>query len=110
MDRGVGDRHALHRIETLFRLHDGDLAPVARHREAAALRRIVGTLGRLGTLEAKGIPGDVDALAERLQRLRDDPELRTRFAETGRIRMRERFSTKRMLDDVERVYAEILAR
>jgi glycosyltransferase involved in cell wall biosynthesis len=54
--------------------------------------------------------GDVDALAERLQRLRDDPELRTRFAETGRTRTRERFSTQRMLDDVERLYEEVLAR
>jgi glycosyltransferase involved in cell wall biosynthesis len=54
--------------------------------------------------------GDVDALAERLQQLRDDAELRTRFAESGRARMRERFSTQRMLDDVERLYAEVLAR
>jgi glycosyltransferase involved in cell wall biosynthesis len=53
--------------------------------------------------------GDIDALAERLQRLRDDPELRARFAEAGRTRMRERFSTQRMLDDVERLYAEVLA-
>jgi glycosyltransferase involved in cell wall biosynthesis len=52
--------------------------------------------------------GDVEALADRLQRLRDDPELRARLAESGRTRMRERFSMARMLDDVQRVYAEIL--
>jgi glycosyltransferase involved in cell wall biosynthesis len=54
--------------------------------------------------------GDVDALADRLIRLRDDPELRRRLGETGTVRMRERFSTERMVDDVDRLYAKILAR
>ena len=54
--------------------------------------------------------GDVDALAERLIRLRDDPELRRRLGETGASRMRERFSVKRMVDDVDALYATILER
>jgi glycosyltransferase involved in cell wall biosynthesis len=54
--------------------------------------------------------GDVDALVDRLTRLRDDPELRARFAQAGRERMRERFSITRMVDDIDRLYEEILAR
>jgi glycosyltransferase involved in cell wall biosynthesis len=51
--------------------------------------------------------GDVDALADRLTRLRDEPTLRARFGETGAARMRERFSIDRMVDDVDRLYAEV---
>jgi glycosyltransferase involved in cell wall biosynthesis len=51
--------------------------------------------------------GDVDGLADRLTRLRDDPALRARFGATGAARMRERFSIDRMVDDVDRLYAEV---
>lgn len=51
--------------------------------------------------------GDVDALADRLKLLRDDKDLRTRLGATAAERMRSRFSIERMVDDVERVYAEI---
>ena len=55
--------------------------------------------------------GDVDALAARLRRLRDDPALRARARRRpGATRMRERFSVERMVDDVDALYAEILAR
>jgi glycosyltransferase involved in cell wall biosynthesis len=54
--------------------------------------------------------GDVDALADRLTRLRDDPELRSRLGDTGAARMRDRFSTDRMVDDVDGLYAKILGR
>lgn len=54
--------------------------------------------------------GDVDALAQRLRELRDDPELRRRLGETGSARMRERFSTARMVDETERVYLKALQR
>ena len=52
--------------------------------------------------------GDVGALADRVRRLRDDDALRARFGAEGARRMRERFSTERMVDDVERLYAQIL--
>ena len=52
--------------------------------------------------------GDVETLAERLQALRDDPDLRRRLGETGAARMRERFSTGRMVEETEAVYLEIL--
>jgi glycosyltransferase involved in cell wall biosynthesis len=52
--------------------------------------------------------GDVDELARRLRELRDDPELRRRLGETGSLRMRERFSTGRMVDETEAVYRKAL--
>ena len=52
--------------------------------------------------------GDVAALAAHLERLRDDDDLRSRLGEEGARRMRERFSTARMVDDVERLYRRIL--
>ena len=54
--------------------------------------------------------GDIDALVDRLLRLRDDIELRTRLGAVAAERMRTRFSIERMVDDVDRVYTEILAR
>jgi glycosyltransferase involved in cell wall biosynthesis len=54
--------------------------------------------------------GDVEALAAHLEHLRDDPKLRATFGKEGAARMRERFSTERMVDDVEAVYAKILSR
>jgi glycosyltransferase involved in cell wall biosynthesis len=53
---------------------------------------------------------DVDALAAGVHRLRDDPALRRSFGEEGMRRMRERFSTTRMTDDVQRLYDEVVAR
>jgi glycosyltransferase involved in cell wall biosynthesis len=52
--------------------------------------------------------GDVDAMANRLQQLRDDDDLRTTLGTTAAKRMRSKFSIERMVDDVEAVYAKIL--
>ena len=52
--------------------------------------------------------GDVAALAAHLERLRADDALRRRLGEEGARRMRERFSTARMVDDVDRLYRRIL--
>ncbi|MFL5963572.1 MAG: glycosyltransferase [Gaiellaceae bacterium] len=54
--------------------------------------------------------GDIGALADRLRLLRDDRDLRARLGATAAERMRSRFSIERMVDDVERVYADIPAR
>lgn len=54
--------------------------------------------------------GDVEALAAAVRRLSADKRERRAFGETGARRMRERFSTARMTDDVERIYDELLAR
>ncbi|HVU79692.1 MAG TPA: glycosyltransferase [Gaiellaceae bacterium] len=50
--------------------------------------------------------GAVDELADRLARLCAEPSLRRSLGATGAARMRERFSVERMVDDVERLYAE----
>jgi glycosyltransferase involved in cell wall biosynthesis len=54
--------------------------------------------------------GDVEALSSRLRTLREDVDLRKRLGAAGASRMRSRFSVERMVDGVERVYAEILSR
>jgi glycosyltransferase involved in cell wall biosynthesis len=54
--------------------------------------------------------GDTSALAERIERLDADPSLRRAFGDMGAARMRERFSTERMADDVARIYDELIAR
>jgi glycosyltransferase involved in cell wall biosynthesis len=54
--------------------------------------------------------GDVPGLAAHLDRLAQEPALRQRMGELGARRMRERFSTERMVDDVEELYARLLAR
>jgi glycosyltransferase involved in cell wall biosynthesis len=52
--------------------------------------------------------GAVDDLADRLVRLGTDPELRRRMGESGRTRVLERYSVRRLLDDVDRFYRELL--
>jgi glycosyltransferase involved in cell wall biosynthesis len=54
--------------------------------------------------------GDLEALADRLTRLRDSDALRERLGATGAERMRSKFSVDRMVDNTERVYSEILSR
>jgi glycosyltransferase involved in cell wall biosynthesis len=51
--------------------------------------------------------GDPDALADRLDRLLADPDRRERFGTAGRERV-GRFSTERMLADLDAVYADLL--
>jgi glycosyltransferase involved in cell wall biosynthesis len=53
--------------------------------------------------------GAVGELAEHLARLQEDHELRAQFGAAGAARMRARFSTARMVDEIDAVYAEILS-
>jgi glycosyltransferase involved in cell wall biosynthesis len=53
-------------------------------------------------------PGDPEALADRLDALLDDGELRESFGAAGQKRA-ERFSSERMLADLDEVYRELLA-
>ncbi len=53
--------------------------------------------------------GDTDELAERLTRLARDPELRQRLGRSGRRRVLSRYAVGRLLDDVDRLYRELLA-
>jgi len=53
-------------------------------------------------------PKDPDALAEALQKLIADPELRRRMGEAGREKALQEFTLDRMLHETERVYREVL--
>ena len=55
-------------------------------------------------------PGDVDAMADRLASLAGDSELRRRMGEAGRASMHERYAVERLLDDIDRLYRDLLAR
>jgi glycosyltransferase involved in cell wall biosynthesis len=72
--------------------------------DAGGTRNVVddGETGYLASI------GDVESLAGRLSELRADPSLRARFGEVGSKRMRERFSTTRMADEIDAVYAQTL--
>jgi glycosyltransferase involved in cell wall biosynthesis len=54
-------------------------------------------------------PGDPMALADGLERLLGDAELRARLGAAGRERQAAEFSLPAMLDGIERVYAEAVA-
>jgi glycosyltransferase involved in cell wall biosynthesis len=54
--------------------------------------------------------GAVEELAVHVARLRDDRPLLDALGAEGARRMRERFSTERMVDDVDAVYTRILSR
>jgi glycosyltransferase involved in cell wall biosynthesis len=53
--------------------------------------------------------GDVDAIADALERLAQDPELRRRLGEHGRARVVPRYRVERLVDDVDALYRELLS-
>ena len=53
-------------------------------------------------------PGDTEGAAERLAALAADPALRRQLGESGRARVRERYSVARLVDDVDRLYRALL--
>jgi glycosyltransferase involved in cell wall biosynthesis len=109
----MGDWYAAFDAFLLTSLNEGTPV-VAIEAQAAGVPVVATDAGGTRTVVADGetgfvVPvGDVAALADRLRRLRDDPELRSRLGARGREEMRRRFSTERMVDDVDRLYAEIL--
>jgi len=54
-------------------------------------------------------PRDTHALAERLEILARDPERRIAMGATGRERMLGRYAVERLVDDMDRLYRELLA-
>ena len=52
--------------------------------------------------------GDIEALADRLEQLARDPELRARLGRTGRKRVVPRYRVERLVDDVDELYRELL--
>jgi glycosyltransferase involved in cell wall biosynthesis len=54
-------------------------------------------------------PGETDELAERLERLARDPELRERMGREGRDRVLPRYAVDRLVDDVDQLYRSLLS-
>lgn len=63
--------------------------------------------GRSGLLVPRG---DVSATAAALRRLAEDDELRDEFAGAARADVAQRYSISRLVDDVDRLYRELLER
>ncbi len=82
----------------------------------AGLPVVATNVGGVSELVKDGVTGflvprrDPKALAEALQRLIDDPELRKRMGEAGRQKALREFTLDRMLRETEQVYAEVLGR
>lgn len=55
-------------------------------------------------------PGDADSLAVAVERLRDDPDFRARLAKAGRQKAIAKFSIKQMMDGVDAVIENVLAK
>lgn len=53
-------------------------------------------------------PGDTHAIAERLELLARQPERRAEMGRTGRERVLRRYAVERLVDDVDRLYRELL--
>ncbi len=89
--------------------------PVVAIEALAAARPVVATrVGGVPDVVTEGVdgflvePGDVEALAERLERLARDPELRRAMGEAGRARMLPRYAVGRLIDDIDRLYRSLL--
>jgi glycosyltransferase involved in cell wall biosynthesis len=55
-------------------------------------------------------PGSTSGMAERLAQLAADPELGRRLGEAGRERVLERYGVGRLLDDIDQLYRETIAK
>jgi glycosyltransferase involved in cell wall biosynthesis len=90
--------------------------PVSVIESLAARRPAVATrVGGTPDVIRDGVDGflvdsdDPDALAERLAELAGDASRRAAMGEAGRSRVLERYAVARLVDDVDRLYRELLA-
>jgi glycosyltransferase involved in cell wall biosynthesis len=89
--------------------------PVSLIEALAAGRPVVGTRvggvpfvvrdGEFGHLVP---PQDPTAVADRVRAVLDDPDAARRMGERGRAYVRERFGSERLVDDMRRLYADLL--
>ena len=89
--------------------------PVVAIEALAAGRPVVATrVGGVPDVVTDGVdgflvePGDIEALADRLERLALDPELRSAMGEAGRTRVLPRYAVSRLIDDIDRLYRSLL--
>jgi glycosyltransferase involved in cell wall biosynthesis len=90
--------------------------PVTTIESLAAGRPVVATrVGGIPDVVEDGVDGflaeprDPEGLAERLERLARDPELRARMGRAGRERALERYAVERLVDDVDALYRSLLS-
>lgn len=72
----------------------------------------IGAIGEAVVAEETGLlvaPQDASALLGAIRRLRDDPVLRERMGQAGRLRATERFSEATMLDRMESIFRDTIA-
>lgn len=111
---GVGDVYAAADAVALSSANEGTPVSVIEA-QAAGLPVVSTDVGGVRDVVVDGesgfivVGGDVEALADRLDRLGADPELRTRFGHVGAERARSRYSVPRLVDDMDRLYRELLA-
>lgn len=91
--------------------------PVSAIEALAAGRPVVATkVGGVPDVVRDGVdgllfePGDLEGAADRLASLAADPGLGTRMGSAGSARVRARYSVDRLVDDVDRLYRELLER
>ncbi len=89
--------------------------PVSAIEALAAARPVVATrVGGVPDVVEDGVdgflvdPGATDQLADRLEQLARDPELRARMGEHGRHRVPARYAVERLVDDMDRLYRSLL--
>jgi glycosyltransferase involved in cell wall biosynthesis len=89
--------------------------PVSAIEALAAGRPVVATrVGGIPDVVREGVDGflvelgDVEAMADRLALLAEDPELRERMGGAGRERVLPRYAVDRLVDDVDRLYRSLL--
>ena len=90
--------------------------PVTTIEALAAGRPVVSTrVGGVPDVVEDGVDGflaeprDVDGLAERLERLARDPELRAEMGRRGRERVLSRYAVDRLVADVDELYRALLS-
>src|SRR5581483_52089 len=110
----VGSIYAASDVVALTSANEG--TPVTVIEALAAGRPGVSTdVGGVSDVVADGTtgflvpPGDVDAVADRLARIAESPEVRARMSESARASVVDRYSVPRLVRDVDELYRRLLA-
>ena len=104
-----------HAFDVLLLTSRSEGTPVSAIETLASGRPVVATdVGGTRDVVNDGVSGflvpfgDVDAAAERLERLARDPELRARMGAAGQAFALSSYSVPRLVDDVDRLYRSLL--